>query len=160
MEYIFSYSEETNEEFLTTVGDDVQELTGEQVYTEKQKDCTVTLEFEIVKKLSEGKNEQGQNQIVYAISLMSKTVQHKNALNIAEQNKADISYLSMMSSIDFPKASSDTAIALMCTNIYSSHYEEVKQYYEDGLWNSAMVQNAVDRWITKEESDMILNGGV
>lgn len=34
----------------------------------------------------------------------------------------------------------------------SPKFEKVKKYYEEGLWNKAMVRNAVVKgWITEEE---------
>lgn len=44
-------------------------------------------------------------------------------------------------------------------NEHSVKYEKVKNYYDRGLWTAEMVQNAVGRWITKEEADEILTGG-
>ena len=43
-------------------------------------------------------------------------------------------------------------------NEHSAKYETVKRYYDNGLWNTTMVQNAVGRWITEEESREILSG--
>ena len=37
-----------------------------------------------------------------------------------------------------------------------SKFEKVKQYYEKGLWTVKMVLNAVGKWITQEEADIIL----
>lgn len=39
---------------------------------------------------------------------------------------------------------------------HSPKFEKVKHYYDTGLWNEAMVRNAVGRWITAEEADEIL----
>lgn len=33
----------------------------------------------------------------------------------------------------------------------SKRYNDVKRYYDTGLWSIVMVGNAVDRWITAEE---------
>lgn len=38
----------------------------------------------------------------------------------------------------------------------SPKFELVKWYYDHDRWNSAMVKNAVGRWITKDECDEIL----
>lgn len=39
----------------------------------------------------------------------------------------------------------------------SSKYEKVKKYYEAGLWNKTMVENAViKKWITEAEAEEIL----
>ena len=38
-----------------------------------------------------------------------------------------------------------------------SKFERVKHYYEAGLWNETMVRNAIGKWITQEEADLILN---
>jgi hypothetical protein len=38
----------------------------------------------------------------------------------------------------------------------SAKFELVKSYYQRGLWNAERVQNAVGKWITQEEADMIL----
>lgn len=38
----------------------------------------------------------------------------------------------------------------------SKKFELVKNYYEKGLWNQQMVLNAVGKWITQEEADIIL----
>lgn len=40
---------------------------------------------------------------------------------------------------------------------HSAKYETVKSYYDRGLWNTAMVNNAVGRWITEEEAQEILS---
>jgi hypothetical protein len=37
----------------------------------------------------------------------------------------------------------------------SKNYHKVKDYYERGLWSSERVYNAVGRWITAEEYEMI-----
>lgn len=41
---------------------------------------------------------------------------------------------------------------------HSAKYETVKRYYDNGLWNTTMVQNAVGRWITEEEAEEIFSG--
>jgi hypothetical protein len=33
----------------------------------------------------------------------------------------------------------------------SSHYEQVKRYYDTGAWSLARVSNAVGKWITENE---------
>lgn len=39
----------------------------------------------------------------------------------------------------------------------SPKYEKVKKYYETGLWNKTMVNNAVTKyWITEEEYEQIV----
>jgi len=40
----------------------------------------------------------------------------------------------------------------------SPKFNTVKSYYDRGLWNATMVQNAVDKWITEEEAAEILGG--
>lgn len=40
---------------------------------------------------------------------------------------------------------------------HSPKFETVKSYYDNGLWNKTMVQNAVGRWITEEEAREILS---
>lgn len=37
----------------------------------------------------------------------------------------------------------------------SEHYEQVKQYYDSGLWNLTRTKNAVGRWITEHEFYLI-----
>lgn len=37
----------------------------------------------------------------------------------------------------------------------SPRYEEVKMYYDEGLWPKQAVWNAVERWITAEEYKLI-----
>ena len=37
----------------------------------------------------------------------------------------------------------------------SKKYTLVKKYYDSGMWSKAMVHNAVGRWITAEEYEMI-----
>ncbi len=37
----------------------------------------------------------------------------------------------------------------------SQKYETVKRYYDSGLWDVGKVRNAVGRWITPEEFEMI-----
>lgn len=39
---------------------------------------------------------------------------------------------------------------------YSPKFKLVSDYYQDGLWNEIMVNNAVGRWITEEEKKEIL----
>lgn len=39
---------------------------------------------------------------------------------------------------------------------YSKKFEKVKNFYDNGLWNKTMVQNAVGRWITEAEAEEIL----
>ena len=38
----------------------------------------------------------------------------------------------------------------------SKKFELVKRYYQRGLWTETMVRNAVGRWITEEERNIIL----
>ena len=38
----------------------------------------------------------------------------------------------------------------------SKNFQKVKDYYDKGLWNKKMVLNAVGKWITQEEADIIL----
>ena len=38
----------------------------------------------------------------------------------------------------------------------STKFEKVKGYYEKNLWTAQMVRNAVNRWITAEEAEEIL----
>lgn len=40
---------------------------------------------------------------------------------------------------------------------YSKKFETVKGYYDNGLWTETMVRNAVGRWITSEEYDVIIS---
>lgn len=37
----------------------------------------------------------------------------------------------------------------------SKKFEKVKMYYDRGLWNKEMVYQAVGRWITAEEYELI-----
>ena len=39
---------------------------------------------------------------------------------------------------------------------HSPRFQKVKDYYDRGLWNRTMVENAVDRWITRDECALIL----
>ena len=39
----------------------------------------------------------------------------------------------------------------------SAKFDRVKGYYDAGLWNEKMVRDAVDRWITAEEGELILS---
>lgn len=41
---------------------------------------------------------------------------------------------------------------------HSVKFDKVKDYYNKGLWTKEMVLNAIDRWITKEEAEEIING--
>ena len=38
----------------------------------------------------------------------------------------------------------------------SPKFELVKRYYDEGLWSEARVRNAVGKWITQEECNIIL----
>lgn len=40
----------------------------------------------------------------------------------------------------------------------SAKFNKVKSYYDRGLWNAQQVRNAVGRWITAEEAEIILGG--
>lgn len=40
----------------------------------------------------------------------------------------------------------------------SPKFNTVKSYYDRGLWTAQMVENAVGRWITREEATEILGG--
>lgn len=40
---------------------------------------------------------------------------------------------------------------------HSDKFIKVKDYYDAGKWNLQMVQNAVGKWITKEEFKEITN---
>lgn len=37
----------------------------------------------------------------------------------------------------------------------SKNYEKVKRYYDSGLWSKQRVYNAVGKWITEDEYEMI-----
>lgn len=37
----------------------------------------------------------------------------------------------------------------------SKKFQTVKDYYDTGRWSKAMVRNAVGRWITAEEYELI-----
>lgn len=37
----------------------------------------------------------------------------------------------------------------------SLNFEKVKEYYDSGRWTQIMVWNAVNRWITPEEYEII-----
>lgn len=37
----------------------------------------------------------------------------------------------------------------------SKNFEKVKNYYDKGLWNKTRVYNAVGKWITAEEYELI-----
>lgn len=39
---------------------------------------------------------------------------------------------------------------------HSPKYQKVREYYGRGLWTRAMVEQAVDRWITRSECSEIL----
>ena len=39
--------------------------------------------------------------------------------------------------------------------MYSRNFDKVKSYYERGLWSVLQVSNAVNRWITPEEYELI-----
>lgn len=42
---------------------------------------------------------------------------------------------------------------------HSEHFAEVKDYYDNGLWNEKRVRRAVVKgWITEEEAEEIING--
>lgn len=44
----------------------------------------------------------------------------------------------------------------MAKDTHSPKYDKVKNYYDKGLWNEAMVRNAVVKgWITEEEYEEI-----
>lgn len=40
----------------------------------------------------------------------------------------------------------------------SKNFQKVKAYYDAGKWNAQMVRNAVGRWITSDEAEVILSG--
>lgn len=37
----------------------------------------------------------------------------------------------------------------------SKNYSKVKKWYDNGRWSKAIVKNAVGRWITEEEYELI-----
>ena len=39
----------------------------------------------------------------------------------------------------------------------SPKFELVKRYYDEGLWSAERVRNAVGKWITQEEYEIIVN---
>lgn len=40
--------------------------------------------------------------------------------------------------------------------MHSPKFEKVKGYFDKGLWTETMVRNAIDKWITSEEAEEIL----
>jgi hypothetical protein len=39
----------------------------------------------------------------------------------------------------------------------SKNFQKVKDYYDHGKWSLVRVQNAVGKWITEEEYELIVN---
>lgn len=44
--------------------------------------------------------------------------------------------------------------------MHSAKFEKVKDYFDRGLWNEAMVRNAIERWITHAEAEEILGHSI
>lgn len=42
-------------------------------------------------------------------------------------------------------------------SLHSEKFELVKLYYDAQVWNKSMVKVAVDKWITKDEYNLIIN---
>lgn len=62
-----------------------------------------------------------------------------------EINKANIDYISMMFGIILIDTKDKNKINL------------IKEYYENNYWDKQMVLNAINRWITQDEADNIIN---
>lgn len=39
---------------------------------------------------------------------------------------------------------------------YSVKFVQVQNYFKSGLWNEAMIENAVGKWITEQEMNEII----
>ena len=154
MEYIFGTSTRTGEtiENLKTVGVEHTNLSGFiSVVRNFDDGSKIEDRCRIIKKYA-SKDAGGKCYDWYLIDNHYRVVDNSGRIDQKiMQLTANTDYIAMMAGVDIP--TNAVAIAL---DAQSPKFETVKSYFLQGLWNSEMLLNAVDRWITSAEYAEIL----
>lgn len=154
MEYIFGTSTRTGEtiENLKTVGAEHTNLSGFiSTVREFEDGSKIEDRCRIIKKYA-SKDAGGKCYDWYLIDNHYRVVDNSGRIDQKiMQLTANTDYIAMMAGVDIP--SNMVAITLDAQN---PKFETVKAYFLQGLWNSEMLLNAVDRWINSTEYAEIL----
>ena len=154
MDYIFGTSTRTSKtlENLKTVGAEHTNLSGFISAVRDFEDGTkIEDRCRIIKKYA-SKDAGGKCYDWYLIDNHYRIVDNSGQTDQKIMRlTANTDYIAMMAGVDIP--TNAVAIAL---DAQSPKFETVKNYFLEGLWNSEMLLNAVDRWITSAEYAEIL----
>lgn len=154
MDYIFGTSTRTGKtlENLKTVGTEHTNLSGFiSTVREFEGGSKIEDRCRIIKKYA-SKDAGGKCYDWYLIDNHYRVVDNSGRIDQKiMQLTANTDYIAMMAGVDIP--TNAVAIAL---DAQSPKFETVKSYFLQGLWNSEMLLNAVDRWITSAEYAEIL----
>ena len=154
MDYIFGTSTRTGEtiENLKTVGTEHTNLSGFiSTVREFEDGSKIEDRCRIIKKYA-SKDAGGKCYDWYLIDNHYRIVDNSGQTDQKIMRlTANTDYIAMMAGVDIP--TNAVAIAL---DAQSPKFETVKNYFLEGLWNSEMLLNAVDRWITSAEYAEIL----
>lgn len=155
MDYIFGTSTRTSKtlENLKTVGAEHTNLSGFISAVRDFEDGTkIEDRCRIIKKYA-SKDAGGKCYDWYLIDNHYRIVDNSGRTDQKiMQLTANTDYIAMMADVDIPATDS----GVMTLDAQSPKFETVKNYFLEGLWNSEMLLNAVDRWITSAEYAEIL----
>lgn len=154
MEYVFGTSTRMGEaaENLKTVCTEHTNLSGFISAVRDFEDGTkIEDRCRIIKKYA-SKDAGGKCYDWYLIDNHYRVVDNSGRIDQKiMQLTANTDYIAMMAGVDIP-----TNAAAISLDAQSPKFETVKTYFLQGLWNSEMLLNAVDRWITSAEYAEIL----
>ena len=154
MDYIFGTSTRTSKtlENLKTVGAEHTNLSGFiSAVRDFEDGSKIEDRCRIIKKYA-SKDAGGKCYDWYLIDNHYRIVDNSGQTDQKIMRlTANTDYIAMMAGVDIP--TNAVAIAL---DAQSPKFETVKSYFLQGLWNSEMLLNAVDRWITSAEYAEIL----
>lgn len=109
MEFVFGTQGEI--EVLKTKGSEHTDLTGYQEVIQNSQDQTITDRFRVVRKIKSDEDVGGNCYDWYEIDRHNRIVDRSGvAVRMAEQNAANLDYLSMMAGIDLPNADQEGGV--------------------------------------------------
>lgn len=157
MDYIFGTSTRTGKtlENLKTVGAEHTNLSGFiSTVREFEDGSKIEDRCRIIKKYA-SKDTGGKCYDWYLIDSHYRVVDNSGRIDQKiMQLTANTDYIAMMAGVDIPDAESN--VMTLTLDAQSPKFETVKNYFLQSLWNSEMLLNAVDRWITSAEYAEIL----
>lgn len=143
----------------------------------KSDDMIVTYDFKIEEEIKRDTDMEGNNYVWYIVPECHCVIDRSPAAEAAVfEAEGKLDYIAMMADIDIPTEDEEEMMedsAAMSSPmssptgmddgpmfdgqaeepvVHSPKYEKVLTYYEAGIWNKKMVENAVGKWITKAEA--------